>query len=228
MTEQGEIAATNAAGAPRKAQRPWRFVRDIVIILLAALLISFLVKTFVARSFYIPSASMTNTLQINDRIIVNELVPKVAPVKRGDVIVFTDPGGWLQGGELADGDHLVKRVIGLPGDKVACCDASSQTEVNGAPLTEPYVRAPENALETKNADQSFSVTVPAGSVWVEGDNRGNSSDSRFHQSLPGGGFVPMSDIDGKAFVITWPISRWTWLGDYPDVFRAAAAAPSSR
>jgi signal peptidase I len=224
MSEPGQVAVRRRDRAPRKRQGPLRFVRDLVIILLAALLISFGLKTFVVRSFYIPSASMENTLQINDRIIVDELTPKVTPLKRGDVIVFTDPGGWLAGGELADGDHLVKRVIGLPGDKVACCNASGQTQVNGVSLSEPYVKAPDTAQETQYSDKTFSVTVPAGSVWVEGDNRGDSSDSRYHQGLPTGGFVPESDIVGKAVVITWPIKHWTWLGDYPSVFRGASAA----
>lgn len=246
---------TATVGEPRR--RPYgtaRFVRDVLVILLAALLISFLLKTFLVRSFYIPSGSMMNTLQIDDRIVVDELAPKVTPLKRGDVIVFTDPGGWLpvtpagtasSGDPLRDGaswlmtqvglgagdsdDHLVKRVIGLPGDTVSCCTADGQTKVNGVALDEPYVRDPATTTETENSDKAFSITVPAGSVWVEGDNRGNSDDSRFHQDLPSGGFVPLSEVVGKAFVITWPIRHWTHLGDYPDVFRkAAAAAPGAK
>lgn len=207
----------------RRTRRPARFVRDLVVILLAALVISFVLKTYVVRSFYIPSGSMENTLEINDRIVVDELVPKVQPLKRGDVVVFTDPGGWLQGAELADGNNLVKRVIGLPGDRVSCCTTSSQTVVNGHPLTEPYVKEPQNAYLTKEADTAFSVTVPAGSVWVEGDNRGNSYDSRYHQSLPTGGFVPEKDIVGRAVVITWPLPHWSWLGSHPDTFRDVPA-----
>ncbi|ROQ41411.1 signal peptidase I [Frondihabitans sp. PhB188] len=219
-----------------------RFLRDIVIIFLAALLISFLIKTFLVRSFYIPSASMENTLQINDRIIVNELVPNVVPLKRGDIIVFKDPGGWLStsdqvssttGNPVVDGfqwfltqvglgtqdsdDHLVKRVIGLPGDKVACCNDFGQMTVNGVPLDEPYTKLPAGI--SRESEKDFSVTVPAGSLWVEGDNRYNSADSRLQTNTPSKGFVPESDVVGRAFIITWPLSRWTWLDDYPDVFR---------
>jgi len=233
----------------RKPRRsgPARFVRDLIIIFLAALLISFLIKTFLVRSFYIPSASMENTLQINDRIIVNELVPKVTSIKRGDVIVFKDPGGWLTGeaqtssttgNPVVDGiqwfltqvglgtqdsdDHLIKRVIGLPGDKVACCNAFGQMTVNGVPLDEPYTKLPAGV--TRESQNDFSVTVPAGSLWVEGDNRYNSADSRLQTGTPSKGFVPESDVVGRAFVITWPMSRWTWLDDYPSVFRGTDKA----
>lgn len=224
-----------------------RFVRDLVIIFLAALLISFLIKTFLVRSFYIPSASMENTLQINDRIIVNELVPKITPIKRGDVVVFKDPGGWLTGQEqtssttgnpVVDGiqwfltqvglgtqdsdDHLIKRVIGLPGDKVACCNDFGQMTVNGVPIDEPYTKLPAGV--TRESENDFSVTVPAGSLWVEGDNRYNSADSRLQTNTPSKGFVPESDVVGRAFVITWPISRWTVLDDYPSVFRGTDKA----
>ncbi|MGY3262487.1 signal peptidase I [Frigoribacterium sp. 2355] len=236
----------------RRALRPRRddggkrgigtFVRDVLVIFLAALLISFLIKTFLIRSFYIPSGSMEQTLQINDRIIVNELVPDLVDVKRGDVVVFTDPGGWLDGtapvstttgNPVSDGfswfltlvglgaqdsnDHLIKRVIGLPGDTVECCNDFGQMSVNGVPLDEPYVNLPPG--ETRVSADDFSVTVPADSLWVMGDNRYNSKDSRYNGATPSKGFVPMSDVVGRAFVISWPTERWTWLGDYPDVFR---------
>lgn len=214
-----------------------RFARDIAIIVVVALLVSFLVKTFVVRSFYIPSGSMENTLQIQDRIIVNELQPSVFPLARGDVVVFRDPGGWLPPapptrhgpvGKAVDtaltfvglsasdsDDHLVKRVIGLPGDHITCCDAEGRLTVNGVPIAEPYtvVTPGENA-----ATVAFDVTVPAGELWVMGDNRYASQDSSRNQSLPGHGFVPLANVVGRAVVITWPASRWTWLDDYPEVF----------
>jgi signal peptidase I len=218
------------------------FLRDILVIFVVALLISFLVKTYLIRSFYIPSGSMENTLQIDDRIIVNELVPDLIDVKRGDVIVFTDPGGWLDGttpvttasgNPLADGaawfltqiglgtrdsnDHLIKRVIGLPGDTVSCCNDFGQMSVNGVPLTEPYVLKPEG--ESRVSGDDFSVTVPADSLWVMGDNRYNSKDSRYNGSTPSRGFVPLSDVVGRAFVVSWPSARWQWLDDHPEVFR---------
>ncbi|ROS61930.1 signal peptidase I [Frigoribacterium sp. PhB160] len=223
------------------------FLRDVVVIFLAALLISFLIKTFLIRSFYIPSGSMENTLQINDRIIVNELVPDLVDVKRGDVVVFTDPGGWLEGtapvaaesgNPLTDGvswfltqvglgtqdsnDHLIKRVIGLPGDTVSCCNDFGQMSVNGVPLDEPYVLLPPG--EQRVSGDDFSVTVPEGALWVMGDNRYNSKDSRYNGDTPSKGFVPTDDVVGRAFVISWPVSRWTWLDDWPDVFRGTDRA----
>lgn len=224
---------------PKRARSVLLFARDILFILLAAIVVSFVVKTFLVRSFYIPSASMQNTLTINDRVLVNELEPRLTPLQRGDVIVFTDPGSWLTGtprppkptgvagivtGALDfiglaasdSDDHLIKRVIGLPGDHVACCTADGRLTVNGIPIDEPYLRLPAGVTRASYVD--FDVTVPKSSLWVMGDNRNNSEDSRYHQSLPTRGFVPMADVVGRAFVITWPISRWSFLGDYPLTF----------
>jgi signal peptidase I len=187
--------------------RNLRFLRDIAIIVVAAIVVSFLVKAFVLRSFFIPSGSMESTLEINDRVIVNELVPKVFGLQRGDVVVFEDPGGWI--GATGQND-LIKRVIGLPGDHVSCCDAAGHVVVNGTSLDEPY--AIYSGGPAERSRKPFDVTVPAGEVWVMGDNRGNSADSRYH------GPVPVSDVVGRAVVITWPIPRWSWLGRYPDTF----------
>jgi signal peptidase I len=223
----------------------WRFLRDVVIILLAAILISFLIKTFLIRSFYIPSPSMVHTLEVNDRIIVNELQPGAFPLQRGDVVVFKDPGGWLPpstpdtnpidtvlsivGLTAPDSnDHLIKRVIGLPGDHVTCCNSFGQMSVNGTPLNEPYVNLPTGI--TAVSRDPFDVTVPTGHLWVMGDNRYDSEDSRYHQNDPTRGFVPMDDVVGRAILITWPIDRWTWLDDYPLTFAdvpAADKAPKS-
>ncbi len=228
-----------ASPAPRASRGVRIFLRDILIIFVAAILISVGIKAFLIRSFYIPSASMEDTLEINDRIIVNELVPKLVAVKHGDVVVFKDPGGWLPpvtstpaqnpvvsavdwvlsvvGLSAPDSDdHLVKRVIGLPGDTVACCDAQGRITVNGVAIREPYLKLAPGVTRVSSTD--FSVTVPKGELWVMGDNRYNSEDSRAHVDGPTHGFVPMDDVVGRAFVITWPSSRWTWLGDYPDVF----------
>lgn len=195
-----------------RARPRWRFLRDLVVIVVVALLASFLVKAFLVRSFWIPSGSMEQTLMIDDRVLVNELVPRVAPVRRGDVVVFRDPGGWLGPGM---GDDLVKRVIGMPGDTVTCCDAQGRLSVNGHPVDESYVvRSPGSDRVAKD---DFSVTVPAGQLWVMGDNRGNSADSRVH------GTVPESDVVGRAFVITWPIGRWSVLSRHGDVWDAVPA-----
>ena len=232
---------STATTRPRRAARTsgWKsLLRDVVVIFVVAVLVSFLIKTFVARSFYIPSGSMENTLQINDRIIVNELQPRVFPLQRGDVVVFKDPGGWLPapapdnsnalqkgvgavldfvGLGASDSDqHLVKRLIGLPGDKISCCNALGQMTVNGVPLKEPYVLLPAGVQQVSG--KPFEVTVPAGRVWVMGDNRYNSADSRYHMDDPGRGTVPMADVVGKAFVVSWPLSHWSWLSDYPETF----------
>ena len=119
-------------------------------------------------------------------------------------------------------NHLVKRVIGLPGDHVTCCNALGQMSINGVPLEEPYARVP--AGRTDVSRDPFTTTVPAGGVWVMGDNRYNSSDSRFHTDTPTHGAVPLNDIVGRAFVISWPIPRWTWLSNYPNTFTAIPAA----
>lgn len=235
---------TRKDASPRRSRRRSRllFLRDLAIIVVVALCLSFLVKTFLVRSFYIPSGSMENTLQINDVILVNELEPNLMPIHRGDVVVFTDPGGWLPStmkqtntnpiewalsliGLAApdSNDHLVKRVIGLPGDHVSCCNALGQLLVNGSPLIEPYIVVPPG--ETDAAAVHFDVVVPKGELWVMGDNRYHSQDSSLNQSLPGHGFVPESDVVGRAFVITWPIMHWSWLGNYPETFRSVGPPP---
>lgn len=244
---------TAERGARRRRATTGSFVRDLVVIVVVALLASFLIKTFLVRSFYIPSASMETTLLgdpgHNDRILVDELVPHLLPLHRGDVIVFTDPGDWLAGEQqpvaapstpvaaAADqllsivglspqdaNDHLVKRVIGLPGDHVACCDARGRMTVNGAPLVEPYTHLPAGV--TTESRLPFDVVVEPGDVWVEGDNRDDSADSRYHQDTSTGGGVPIKDVVGRAFVISWPVSRWRYLSDYPKTF-AGVPAPSA-
>ncbi|ARJ04835.1 signal peptidase I [Cnuibacter physcomitrellae] len=225
----------------RKPRSGWIFLRDLLIIFVIALLASVLIKTFLVRSFYIPSGSMENTLQINDRILVNQLEPGLMPIERGDVVVFKDPGGWLpvkaepaknpivaaldwvlEGVGLAPDDaddHLIKRVIGLPGDEVTCCNALGQMEVNGVPLDESsYLKLPQGV--TAVSQQPFDVTVPEGSLWVMGDNRYNSADSRYNQDKPGGGFVPIDDVVGRAIIVTWPIDHWTWLDNHSSVFQS--------
>ena len=250
------------ASPPKKPQRSLGksvliFFRDVAIILAIAVVVSFLVKTFLIRSFYIPSGSMETTLHGDpnpnnaDKVIVNELVPDIVPLAHGDIVVFRDPGGWLgaptvvktdgiqQGWEwflslfgLASPDsdqHLIKRVIGLPGDTVACCTPTGQLTVNGTPLVEPYATLDQpnanydNNENGRSGTKPWSVTVPAGSFWAMGDNRGNSQDSRFHMDQPSGGFVSMDDVVGRAFVISWPISRWSWLSNYPDTFSMVPA-----
>ena len=214
------------------------FIRDIVLIFLAAIIISVGIKTFLVRSFYIPSGSMEDTLQIDDRIIVNELVPTMVGLEHGDVVVFRDPGGWLTPREEVEqnwfvtgvdwvlsvvglsapdsNDHLIKRVIGLPGDAVECCNTFGQMSVNGVPLDEPYLKLGPGVTKVSGTD--FAVTVPPDSLWVMGDNRYDSWDSRYNGSTPSKGFVPIENVVGRAFIVSWPIDHWTWLDNYPTVF----------
>jgi signal peptidase I len=228
----------------RKQRGVGLFLRDILFIFLAALLISFLIKTFLIRSFYIPSESMMDTLHVNDRIIVNLLEPGLMPISHGDVVVFTDPANWLPVSEPVNqnpvaaaidaalgfvglsasdsDDHLIKRVIGMPGDTVECCNALGQMMVNGVPLEEPYTDLGDSGRATAT---TFDIVVPEGKLWVMGDNRYNSADSAFHYARdPETAFVPIENVVGRAVLITWPLDRWSWLDDYPLVFRGVEEA----
>ncbi|PPH16174.1 MULTISPECIES: signal peptidase I [unclassified Rathayibacter] len=241
MTTPAEsVPLTSPRPPQRRRHGALLFLRDVVVIVLVAVLVSSLVKTFLVRSFYIPSSSMNNTLVQDDRIIVNELVPDVVPLSRGDVIVFKDPGGWLQPVPQAEdtsiawlfentlqavglapeetNDHLIKRLIGLPGDHVVCCTPLGQMTVNGQPLDEAsYIKDGENAPAASSIP--FDVTVPADGLWVMGDNRENSADSRLQQGTPSKGFVPIDNVTGRAVAITWPIDRWRWLDNFPNTFQ---------
>jgi signal peptidase I len=211
--------------ARRPAHPKKSFLRELPGIVVTALVISVLIKTFLVQAFYIPSGSMENTLLVNDRVLVNKLVDKPDEVRRGDVVVFRDPGGWLAGqgeGSGRDGvmgavrdalvfvglapavgeEDLIKRVIGVGGDEVACCDEQDRLTVNGVPLDEPYVFPGDSA-----ADSKFDVTVPQGKIWVMGDHRSVSEDSRAHRQQPGNGFVPVADVVGRAFTIVWRLDR---------------------
>lgn len=251
MTETSQALRRDNRPARRAARRTAQkrgallFLRDLLVIFVIAIAVSFVVKTFLIRSFFIPSESMRETLQVHDRIIVNQLVPDLVPLSRGDVAVFRDPGGWLPpsvpveqnpivasvdwlfslvGLSAPDSnDHLIKRVIGLPGDHVTCCNPLGQMSVNGVPLDEaPYVTLP--AGEERVSRDEFDVTVPEGSLWVMGDNRYNSKDSRYNGDTPGKGFVPIDNVVGRAFVVSWPLSNWAWLDAYPGVFAGVDGA----
>jgi signal peptidase I len=236
------------ASSRRRRSSTFRFLRDLIVIVIIAILVSALVKTFLVRAFYIPSVSMANTLHVDDRILVNELVPALVPVEHGDVVVFSDPGGWLRESApharglagMLDGaltavglstsdsnNHLIKRVIGLPGDTVACCTETGQVSVNGVALDEPYIQLPDG--ESAASKSEFRVTVPADNLWVMGDNRFNSADSAYHHLKPDAatGFVPLSDVVGRAFVVSWPTQRWAWLDNFPATFAATVQKPLS-
>jgi len=235
--------------APTGRSARWAWLRalthgpgEIVLVIAVALVVALLVKTFLMQAFFIPSESMEDTLLTGDRVLVSKLTPGVFSLKRGDIVVFKDPGGWLgpvapvDEGPLRNGvrdlltfvgllpqdsgEHLIKRVIGMPGDKVMCCDARGRVEVNGVGIDEPYIFPGDNP-----SDRPFSETVPAGDLWVMGDHRGFSEDSRAHLAL-NHGMVPIKDVVGRAFVIVWPLGRAGTLGA-PDRVFAQVPKPSS-
>lgn len=214
------------------------WLKEVATVVVIAVVLSFLIKTFLFRAFYIPSESMVSTLDVNDRIFVNLLVPEPFSLSRGDIVVFRDTQGWLAAapvepngpftwvqdgltfvGLLPDNSeqHLVKRVIGLPGDHVICCDGGGKLTINGSPIDETYVNRAEEPLI-----RAFDVVVPEGKVWVMGDNRNHSADSRSHLES-NGGFVDLVDLEGKAAVIAWPLNRITVLDNYPAVFENVPA-----
>ena len=239
-------AASGGKPAARRARRKRSFWREFPILVVVALLLAVVIKTYAIQAFFIPSGSMENTLEINDRVLVNKLVYDVRGIHRGDIVVFNGDGSWDPGTPPRDtnfvvkfaqgfasmfgfghpGDILIKRVIGLPGDKVACCDAQGRVTVNGVPLIEQSYLYPGDAP----SEIRFNIVVQPGRLWVMGDHRLISDDSRNHLGEPGGGTVPENAVIGRAFVIIWPISRWRIL-PIPATFEkpglSAAAAPSA-
>lgn len=227
------------SGARKKSSKDeggWgRALKETVIIVVLALVISAVVRAFLVQAFYVPSESMENTLQVSDRIIASKITKNLSGVQRGEVVVFKDPGGWLPpapepaGGVRGvirtaltfigilpsdSGQDLVKRVIAVGGDHIACCDAQGRIVLNGVPLNETYIK---HAGSPNATDQvRFDVTVPDGYVFVMGDNRGNSRDSRYHLDYKNGG-VPDDSVVGKVFVVVWPFARWATV-PIPDIF----------
>ena len=198
-------------------------LREFPILVIVALAVSLLIKTFLVQFFYIPSGSMENTLQINDRVAVNKVPFLSQSIHRGDVVVFRDPANWLpepyaqsqnsiiekvKEGFVLVGilpnpakQYLVKRVIGVAGDNIVAKDGV--ITINGKTTSEPYIFA-----GNKPSEMDFNVTVPAGKVWVMGDHRGASADSRYHQDDVNNGFVPVSKITGRAFAVIWPVKNF--------------------
>jgi signal peptidase I len=198
-------------------------LRELPILLVSALILSMVVKTFFVQFFYIPSGSMENTLLVNDRVGVNKLGAIFSEIKRGEVVVFRDPADWLSTpvndevglrkivkdalvfvGVIPDPSkqYLIKRVIGVGGDRVVCCNDKDQLEVNGVAIDEPYIYPGDKA-----SDNEFDVTVPKDFIWVMGDHRGASADSRYHTDDPNRGMVPLDKVTGRALFIIWPFSN---------------------
>jgi signal peptidase I len=195
-----------------------------------ALVMAIIVKAFFVQAFYIPSESMEPGLLVNDKILVQKASYWFGQPQRGDVVVFDDPGGWLDEsssvtatnplqkalelvGLFPTGGHLIKRVIGVGGDHIVCCDKQGRLTINGTAIDEPYTLATPGAT----SEQEFDVKVPAGHIWVMGDNRGNSADSRAHLGDPGGGFVDIHQVVGKSWLRVWPLDR-VGFTHAPDTF----------
>jgi signal peptidase I len=264
-------AATNAADGEdegpevpaTKRRRGRSFLRELPVLIVIALVIALIIKTFVVQAFFIPSSSMENTLDIGDKVLVNKLVYHFRSIQPGDIIVFNGDGSWEPepASGPPSGDPLVrlyqvtldplfhaiaglfgtspgqtdfiKRVIGVPGDHVACCNAAGDVTVNGVALHEQSYLFPGNPPSV----QQFSITVPPGRLWVMGDHRTVSWDSRGHMDDPGGGTIPENMVIGRAFMIVWPASRWRILQipstfsqrgiSSPSAARAAGAAAAA-
>jgi signal peptidase I len=232
LPERPEGRGRHARGRDPRPRRNGvsRWVKETAIIVVAALVVSALVRAFLVQAFYVPSPSMEDTLRINDRVVASKISTAMSGVQRGEIVVFRDPGGWLPAPEAASGGvsgtlrsaltfvgllpsdtghDLVKRVVGVGGDRVSCCDADGRIVLNGVSLVENYVKGSTDQVR-------FDVVVPDGGVFVMGDNRGDSSDSRYHLDADKGA-VPTANVVGRAVLVVWPLARWTTLS-IPDVY----------
>ncbi len=203
-------------------------LKELPVLVVVALVVSLFIKSFLVQFFFIPSGSMENTLQIKDRVAVNK-VPFISKnIERGDVVVFRDPNNWLP--EIVDystnkyvakaksalvtvgvlpnpaKQYLVKRVIGVGGDRVVCCTKDGNLTINGVEVIEPYIFA-----GNKPSEMNFDVTVPKGKLWVMGDHRGASADSRYHQEDINKGFVPVSKVSGRVVGVIWPFKNISYI-----------------
>jgi signal peptidase I len=267
--DAAEVEEPEDDGEADEPRSRWSFLTEMVVLFAVALTIALLIKTFVVQPFFIPSGSMENTLLIGDKVLVNKVVYRIRPISRGDVVVFNGAGSWLAPTTSAPPSHnplarlydatlgplltsvrglfgtspgqtdYIKRVIGIPGDHVACCNAQGQITVNGVTLHERSYLIPG----ARSSEGSFSIVVPPGRLWVMGDNRPESADSRLHdcaytytpaKCVPydKSGTIPEDKVIGRAFMIVWPPSRFRILPipptfDQPGL-RHSAALPSAR
>jgi len=239
-------ATSQGSGSKRRRKSSSSMWRELPVLIVIALALAILLKTFLVQAFFIPSGSMENTLRVYDRVLVNKVVYHLRDIKRGDIVVFngvdsftpevtiTPPSnpiskalswfGGLIGFAPPSETDFIKRVIGIPGDHVVCCDAQGRITVNGVALNETSYLYPGNAP----SDMRFNIVVPKDRLWVMGDHRAMSSDSRAHIGDPGGGTVPIDKVIGRAFVVIWPVGHWTWLSnpstfDQPGLSHQAAA-----
>ncbi|MCP9954404.1 signal peptidase I [Actinomadura madurae] len=240
----------------RKKKKQGSFWKELPVLIVVAVVLALVIKAFAVQAFYIPSGSMENTLQVGDRVLVNKIVYHTRDIARGDVIVFNGLDSWdpevqveepgnpvskvlraigTAFGVAPNEKDYIKRVIGIPGDHVKCCDAKGRVTVNGVPLDEKsYIFTdPVTREQNKPSNDPFDVTVKPGQLWVMGDHRELSYDSRSHRGDPGGGTIPIDRVIGRAFVIVWPLDRMGTL-PIPGTFKqqglekpAAAALPAT-
>ena len=241
-----ERPGDDESGQKGRKKKQGSFWKELPILVGVALALALVIKAFAVQAFYIPSQSMENTLKVGDRVLVNKIVYHTRDIKRGDVVVFNGLDSWdpevqypqpknpvskvlhavgSAFGVVPGEKDYIKRVIGVPGDHVACCDAQGRVTVNGHPLAESsYIYTdPQTGEQNRPSDSKFKVTVPAGHLWVMGDHREVSYDSRGHIGDPGGGTIPESRVIGRAFVIVWPLSRIKTLS-IPSTFDAPGLA----
>ena len=256
----GQVGGPSTSERPAAASKPPNrsLLRELPILIVVALIIAIVIKTFVVQAFVIPTGSMQNTLAINDKILVNKLVYHFRPIHSGDIVVFDGAGSWnapaaagpsssdpavrlyddtlrklfdsvggLFGTPIGQTDY-VKRVIGVPGDHVVCCNAQGLITVNGVAIHEQSYLYPgdQSSSHPDGIPGHFNVTVPPGYLWVLGDHRGISDDSRGHEMDPGNGMVPESEVIGRAFVIVWPPSQWRIL-PIPLTFQQPGIVPAA-
>ncbi|MEO3809800.1 signal peptidase I [Sphaerisporangium sp. B11E5] len=232
------VAEDTKPSAKGGKEKKGSFWRELPVLVVVALVLALIIKSFVVQAFYIPSESMEPTLLVNDRVLVNKLVYHTRDIERGDIVVFSGVDSWAAEvvvpepanpvagffrwvgtafGVVPGEKDYIKRVIGLPGDVVKCCDAKGRITVNGVPLEEKAYLFPDDEPSQK----FFEIKVPKDRLWVMGDHRSVSLDSRSHQGDPGGGAIPMDKVVGRAFVIVWPFSRAAIL-PIPDTFTQPA------
>jgi signal peptidase I len=194
-----------------QTERRGGFWRELPMLLIVAIVVAVVVRAFVLQTFYIPSESMEHTLNINDRVVVNKLVYDFRTPHRGEILVFQAPAAWRSG---EAGEDFIKRIIGVPGDRVVCCDAQQRLMINGVAIDEPYIFHTDDGVYDPASKEQFDIVVPAARLWMMGDHRSESSDSRerylsSHDVVTS--TIPEDAIVGRAFVVFWPIGSATWL-----------------
>ncbi|GAB3670580.1 hypothetical protein GCM10027589_39100 [Actinocorallia lasiicapitis] len=231
----GETPSEDGEPAGEEAKRQPSFWKELPLLIGVALVLALVIKAFIVQAFYIPSGSMETTLQIGDRVLVNKVVYRLRDISRGDIVVFNGLDSWDPEVELEQPSNpvgkvlrsvgtafgvvpgekdYIKRVIGVPGDHVVCCEpGTGRITVNGHALDETSYLYTDPATGEQNvpSDRKFDVVVPEGRLWVMGDHREVSYDSRGHSADKGSGTIPISNVIGRAFIVVWPLPHGQFL-----------------